>query len=109
MAARAKMDKVMVGPNRPTAIFAVSDPGAWTALQWLAERGIKVPAEVSFLGFDDDRHSQHVHPSLSTLRQPVKEMAQVVFQLLAAPIRPGQIQLLPPTLVIRKSTGRVPS
>ena len=109
MAARAKMDKVMVGPNRPTAIFAVSDPGAWTALQWLAERGIKVPAEVSVLGFDDDRPSQHVHPSLSTLRQPVKEMAQVVFQLLAAPIRPGQIQLLPPTLVIRKSTGRVPS
>ncbi len=104
-AAFAQMGDVMSADPRPTAIFAVSDAGAWSALKWLNEHGIKVPAEVSVLGFDDDRPSQYLYPALSTLRQPIEDLVSCAVKLLSAKTRGGSMHLLPPTLVVRQSTG----
>ena len=101
------MDTIWSQPQRPTAIFTVSDPGAWGVLKWLGERHIKVPQEISVLGFEGARPSQFTQPALSTVAHPVEELAkravEMLFQDDAKP------EFLPPTLIVRDSTGRAPA
>ena len=104
-ALREGVVQAVAGSRRPTAIFAVSDWGAWITLKTLARRGIRVPEEISVLGFDDDRASAFMQPSLSTLAQPVKDMADRAMDLLLQPAPPAGVSLLPPSLVVRESTG----
>ena len=91
--------------SRPTAIMTASDPGAWAVLRWLAEQNISVPGEVSVLGFEDARSSQFMRPALSTLAHPLKALASTVLELLWEKEETSRIQLLPPDLIIRDSTG----
>lgn len=104
---RRAVDRVLDAKVRPTALFAVSDLGAWVALKVLAERGIKVPGEVSVLGFDDDSASQYMHPALSTLAQPYDAISRRALELAAADETPSGMVMVPPSLVIRESTGPV--
>ena len=97
-----------VWKSRPTAIMTASDPGAWAALHWLAEQGVSVPAEVSVLGFEDARSSQFMRPALSTLAHPVKALASAALEMLWGEEETSRIQLLPPDLIIRDSTGLCP-
>lgn len=104
--AYAAMDTLWSRPDRPTAIFTVSDPGAWGVLKWLGERYVSVPQEVSVLGFEGANPSRFTQPALSTVAHPVEELARRAVQMLfeedAGP------EFLPPTLVVRDSTGRAP-
>jgi LacI family transcriptional regulator len=93
---------------RPTAIFAVSDPGAWGVSKWLAEQGIRVPDEVSLLGFDDARPSRFMHPGLTTIAHPMAEMAARAVQMLREPKSNMAPELLYPKLVVRQSTAIPP-
>ncbi len=104
-AAYRKMPELMNGPHRPTAIFAMSDPGAWAALKWLAEKRIKVPEEVSVLGFSDDRPSRFTHPGLTTIAHPVGEIAATALRLFTEPPDAEARYFLPPRLVLRDSTA----
>jgi LacI family transcriptional regulator len=98
-----------LGPGpRPTAVFAVSDPGAWAVLKAFAELGVAVPAEVSVLGFDDDRASAFMQPPLSTLAQPIDAIAARAVALLTQKAAPGGAAFLPPALIVRESTARAP-
>lgn len=89
--------------ERPTAIFTVSDPGAWAVLNWLAEQKIDVPGEVSVLGFEDAIHSKYTFPALSTIAHPVRALATEAIKLIVEG-RQEQVRFSP-TLVVRKSTG----
>ncbi|MBC8102559.1 MAG: LacI family DNA-binding transcriptional regulator, partial [Cytophagales bacterium] len=92
--------------QRPTAIFTVSDPGAWAVLRWFRERGVEVPGEVSVMGFEDAASSAHVVPSLTTLAHPSGEAVARCLEVLTAPIpAPHRTQLIPPRLIVRDSTG----
>jgi LacI family transcriptional regulator len=62
-------------PDRPTAIFASSDDMALGCLAAADEAGLSVPGDVSVAGFDDSTGSRFSRPSLTTLRQPLVEMA----------------------------------
>jgi LacI family transcriptional regulator len=93
---------------RPTAIFTVSDPGAWGASKWFAEQGIRIPDEVSLLGFDDARPSRFMHPGLTTIAHPMAEMAARAVQMLQEPELNLVPELLHPKLVVRQSTGIPP-
>jgi LacI family transcriptional regulator len=93
-----------------TALFAANDLMAAGALRELADRGISVPRDMSVIGFDDAPLAHMVSPALTTMRQPLQEMASAaVSQLLSrisgsdgvAPTR----QVLPTTLVVRGTTG----
>jgi LacI family transcriptional regulator len=93
-----------------TALFAANDLMAAGAIRELADRGISVPRDMSVIGFDDAPLAQMVSPALTTMRQPLQEMATAaVSQLLrrisnsdgVAPTR----QVLPTTLVVRGTTG----
>jgi LacI family transcriptional regulator len=93
-----------------TALVAGNDLMAAGAIRELAARGISVPRDMSVIGFDDAPLAQMVSPALTTMRQPLQEMASAaVSQLLSrisgsdgvGPTR----QMLSTTLVVRDTTG----
>ena len=101
--------------NRPTAIFAANDDMAAAVLHVAHEMGIEVPRQLSVAGFDDTPLSQYVFPSLTTVRQPVADMARLATLQLIDQIRKrGQSGHAGNTamfcsLVIRDSTGKAPN
>lgn len=103
-AAYNAMDEVW--EQRPTAIFTVSDPGAWAALKWLAQHKIEVPQHVSVLGFEGVRPSRFTHPALSTVAHPITDIARRAIELLWE--SNNSQEFLKPHLIVRESTGRCP-
>lgn len=107
--------RLLARADRPTAIFASNDDMASAVLHVAHEMGIDVPTQLSVAGFDDTPLSHYVWPSLTTVRQPVAEMARVATMQLIDQIRKrGQFNAtnLPAmfcSLVIRDSTGPAPS
>lgn len=101
--------EVMQGPDRPTAIFAWSDDVALKLLQCLREIGLEVPGDVSVVGFDSIEACQHCSPTLTSVRQPISEMARDATQILIDKINgraPARDQLVYPlTLEVRNSTA----
>ena len=97
--------------DRPTAIFAGSELQALGVYEVARELKIRIPEELSVVGYDDLRTAQWVSPPLTTVRQPLNEMAQQATRLvLALALREGtavgsqRIQL-ETDLVIRESTA----
>ena len=72
---------------RPTAIFASNDDMAAGALAAAHRRHLEVPHDLSICGFDDTALATTISPALTTVRQPVAEMAQAAVEMLAAAIR----------------------
>ena len=91
-------------PEPPTAIVAFNDKIAIGAMEAATERGLRVPADVSVVGFDDLELSRVVAPRLTTVRQPLEEMARLGVQLLLRLIDGGEID----TLHIELATELVP-
>lgn len=69
-------------PEPPTAAFVCSDKMALGAYQALAERKLSVPDDFSVVGFDDLPESRWATPALTTVRQPLSEMAATALRLL---------------------------
>jgi len=110
---KACAQRMLALPQRPTAILAANDETAAGVLQAAAELGVRVPAELSVVGFDDTPFAQVVSPRLSTIRQPLEQMAIEAVSLLIEWIRSGeppkQVQkVVPVHLVLRESTAPVP-
>ena len=100
------MPALWEGELRPTAIFTASDPGAWAALRWFAERRIEVPGEVSVLGFEGVTPDAFTYPPLSTVAHDLDELARRAVEALwqDAKSQPPQ-QFVAPRLILRQSTG----
>jgi len=79
-------------PTPPTALFICGDTMALGAYRALRERGMDVPADLSVVGFDDRPESHWVSPRLTTVRQPLDEMAQAAVGLLARLMRGETLQ-----------------
>lgn len=94
--------------GRPTAIFCYNDITALGVLAFARENGIDVPRDWSVVGFDDLFLSQHLHPPLTTVHQPMLEMgrlaAEVLLGLIAGEQTAARVQM-PGELIVRKSTG----
>jgi LacI family transcriptional regulator len=88
----------------PTAIVAFNDKMAIGAMQAAAERGLRVPGQLSVTGFDDLEVSRVVTPPLTTVRQPLEEMARLGVQLLLRLIDGREID----TLHVELATELVP-
>jgi LacI family transcriptional regulator len=69
-------------PEPPTAIFAFNDNIAIGAIQAARARGMRVPEDVSIVGFDDVENATIVTPALTTVRQPLAEMGRTAVSLL---------------------------
>lgn len=73
--------------QRPTAIFASNDDMAAGVLHAAHEMGLQVPAQLSVAGYDDTPIARYVYPSLTTVRQPIRAMAQGAVECLIRSIR----------------------
>jgi len=95
--------------NPPTAIFAANDLSAFGAIAAIKEIGLRVPDDISVLGFDDIPAAAQFYPALTTVRQPLHQMSQSAVNILLAliaGIAPASPQVtLPTELVIRASTA----
>ncbi|MCX5268202.1 LacI family DNA-binding transcriptional regulator [Streptomyces sp. NBC_00199] len=80
--ARRRMDELLDLPTPPAAVFVCSDRMALGVYQALTERGLRVPHDVSVVGFDDLPESRWTTPALTTVRQPLGEMAATALRLL---------------------------
>lgn len=69
-------------PMIPDAIFAVNDPAAIQLIIEAKKRGIQVGPELGIVGFSNDSRSEVIEPSLTTLQQPIEEMAETCIHLL---------------------------
>lgn len=89
------------------AIFAASDIAAISLIAALKERGLEVPDRVRVVGYDDIALSAHVHPSLTSVRQPTAVAGRALVELLFEAIdgRPRRSVLLPAELISRDSTA----
>jgi len=97
----------------PTAAFVASDYIALGVLSAAETHGIRVPEDLSVVGFDDIRFSQYVRPRLTTVRSPFDRLAQVgvelLFERLADRDAPARTEVLPVELVVRESAGPPPA
>lgn len=94
-----------------TAIFAYNDISAIGAMSAIRAAGLRVPEDVSVVGFDDIRDAAYHNPSLTTVRQPLREMGEIAARALLDRIEGGkesggQISV-EPELVVRESTSKV--
>jgi DNA-binding LacI/PurR family transcriptional regulator len=108
--ARHRMRELLDLPEPPTAVFVCSDRMALGVYEALSERGLRVPDDMSVVGFDDLPESRWLTPPLTTIRQPLSEMAATATRLLVRMMdgkRPeGTRTELSTRLVERGSTGR---
>ncbi|WP_418275000.1 LacI family DNA-binding transcriptional regulator [Isoptericola jiangsuensis] len=96
-------------PDPPTAIFAGSDMQAFGVLKAVQELGLRVPDDVSIVGYDDLPLAQWTAPALTTVRQPLREMASAATRMLlalAAGTPPAMTRVnLGTDLIVRESTA----
>lgn len=98
--------------NPPTALFCSTDILALSVMSALRELGVRVPEDVSVIGFDGIPFGQFMHPSLATVVQPSRAMGQVAVQHLLGRLTGGgvpQVQLLPIAFRPGGSVDVVPS
>jgi LacI family transcriptional regulator len=97
--------------NRPSAIFAGNDLSAITAIGVAAELGLRVPEDLSVVGFDNLPESALCSPPLTTVDQPIRVMGQRAVELLIRLVNGELIDsahvTLPTNLVVRQSTAPV--
>jgi LacI family transcriptional regulator len=100
-------------PERPTALACFNDKTAVGALAAAAERGLRVPGDLSVTGFDDIDLAQATSPLLTTVRQPLAEMGRMAVSLLIRLLDGHQVDALhvelATDLIVRGSTGPVPA
>jgi LacI family xylobiose transport system transcriptional regulator len=101
--------ELLEADDRPTAIFAGSDLQALGVLEAVRALGMRVPDDLSVVGYDDIPLAKWVSPRLTTIRQPLKRMAEeatkLVLQMAAAPLESVPRMDLATSLIVRESTA----
>jgi DNA-binding LacI/PurR family transcriptional regulator len=105
------MARLLARPVRPTAILASNDLSAIGAISAIFECGLRVPEDISVIGFDDIDLSSYIEPPLTTIRVSRTDIGHTAFRALFEPGQDasseGAEYVIHPTLVERKSTGRI--
>jgi LacI family transcriptional regulator len=104
-----------IGGVRPTAVACATDLMAMVVCRTLRRLGLRVPQDVSVVGYDDIEAAPRVDPPLTTIRQPFEEMGKVAGDLLLDSLNEGFAaysgclieRFLQPQLIVRESTGPV--
>jgi LacI family transcriptional regulator len=98
-------------PDRPTAIFAANDLSGIAILQVAAELGIRVPEDLSVIGFDDIPEASQMTPPLTTIRQPMQRLGTTAVDLLMSLMggtEPEAMRVQLPTRLVRRATTGPP-
>jgi DNA-binding LacI/PurR family transcriptional regulator len=105
--------KLLASHKLFTALFAFNDISAMGAIRALREAKLRVPEDVSVVGFDDIQSAAYQNPALTTVRQPLREMGRIAAETLLRRIRRsgsdahGGETMVEPKLMIRETTCRV--
>lgn len=104
------MEELLRRKREFTAVFAMSDLMAMGAIRTLRDHGIRVPGDVSVMGFDGIPLGEFMVPRLTSVAQPALDMARRCVELLLETVEqgaPARHEAVPFTLLYRESTGRV--
>ncbi|HEY1679873.1 MAG TPA: LacI family DNA-binding transcriptional regulator [Candidatus Sulfotelmatobacter sp.] len=107
--------KLLASKKQFTALFAFNDISAMGAIRALRESGLRVPTDVSVVGFDDIQSAAYQNPGLTTVRQPLKEMGRTAAETLLRRIRKAQPDaqggeiMVEPELIVRETTCAPPN
>jgi LacI family transcriptional regulator len=104
--------KLLDGGTPFTALFAFNDVSAMGAMRAFQDAGLRVPLDVSVVGFDDVLGAAYHTPSLTTIRQPLRKMGMIAAETLLKLLGPDGEPLpefieVEPELIARESTGPV--
>ncbi len=102
------MEKLLALAEPPTAVFCYNDMSAIGALSRIRARGLRVPHDISLVGFDDLFVASYVEPPLTTVRQPKQPMGRMAMQIMLKLLSDGQhetIIRMQGELVVRASTA----
>jgi DNA-binding LacI/PurR family transcriptional regulator len=106
--------KELLARNRPfTALFAYNDCSAIAAIRVFQDAGLRVPEDISVVGFDDIQASAYMSPSLTTVRQPLEKMGEIAASTILDRVE-NRGEYVPeiaiePEFVVRQSTGKAPA
>ena len=95
-----------------TGIFTANDQLSLGLLKALNMRGVKVPSDISLVGFDDIPESPYFNPPLTTIRQDFNQLGEVAIELLLSDLagtKRKKVETLKPSLVVRDSAIRIPN
>jgi DNA-binding LacI/PurR family transcriptional regulator len=104
--------RIMQGENPPTAIMCVADGYAAAVIKGLRQIGIQVPDDVSVAGFDDSPEAVVSEPEITTIRQPISDLAQravnLLLDLVEDPTRDDveRLVVVQPELILRASCAK---
>lgn len=102
---------LLARPEPPTALFAANDLSAFGAMNAVREAGLRIPEDVSVVGFDDIPQASITYPKLTTVHQPLVQMGRTAVELLLEqleqPGRPPRHVTLATHLVIRDSCRKM--
>lgn len=99
-------------PERPDAIFCINDPVAILVIQVLKQRKIKIPDEISVVGFTNEPVSRYIEPSITTVAQPAYQMGEAAARLFIDQVESPEtykprMETLQTELIIRNSTRNI--
>lgn len=107
---RSGMRELLTLDNPPTAVFCVNDMYAIGALSGARELGCRIPEDLSVVGFDDIDLAKLMHPPLTSIRQPVDQMSEMIVNQLIDTLEAREMVANPhvvlrPDLLVRSSTA----
>ncbi|MEZ0324912.1 MAG: LacI family DNA-binding transcriptional regulator [Fimbriimonas sp.] len=101
--------KLITREDRPTALFVWSDDDAFICMQTAIELGLSIPEDLSIVGYDSSEACERSKPALTSVRQPVFDMAHAATRLLVSLVRGTPVErtriVFPPDLDVRGSTA----
>jgi len=105
----AEAESLLGRRERPTAIFCFNDEMAMGVIQAARRRGLRLPEQLSIVGFDDIRFASYMDPPLTTISQPMRAIGEgtvrLLLEILNGNIATPESVTLPHTLVVRSSTA----
>ena len=111
MSGYTQMKLLLEEANRPTAVFIASDNVAIGAMLAMRDNGVRVPEDISIVGFDDIPSARFFAPPLTTIRTPARELAQkscfLLLDLISGRVKPPVHLTVETELIIRQSSQRL--
>lgn len=108
-AGQRAMSQLLTLPDPPTAVFCYNDMTALGAMQSIRQHALRVPDDISVVGFDDVFFASYTQPPLTTVRQPMRRMGQLamesLFKLMSGDEEEIRIKV-DAELIVRESTAR---
>jgi LacI family transcriptional regulator len=105
------MQKLLRQENRPTAVFCSNDDMAVGAMKAILERKLRIPDDISLMGYDDNGYSAYLSPALTTVKRPInrisKDGAKKLLEFIDHPVQRRSIFYIPTELMERESVRQL--